>query len=142
LQEVNLDEAWNTGYLPELAYAYRATGDEDSCQRLLPLMREAIDEDRANGGDNYQQDFDEVLYLALQGDEEATIAAATKALDRGFVAATALDSHIFASFHGNAQFEALRKRLADKVDAERAKLGMPPYRPIPVTDEERQVFTH
>ena len=105
-------------------------------------MREAIDEDRANGGDNYYQDFDEALYFALRGDEEATIAAVEKALDGGFTGATALDSDIFASFHGNAQFEALRKRLADRVDAERAKLGMPPYRPIPVTDEERQVFTH
>jgi len=142
LQEVNLAEAWNTGYLPELAFAYRATGDEDSCRRLLPLMREAIDEDRANGGDNYYQDFDEALYFALRGDEEATIAAVEKALDGGFTGATALDSDIFASFHGNAQFEALRKRLADRVDAERAKLGMPPYRPIPVTDEERRVFTH
>jgi TolB-like protein/tetratricopeptide (TPR) repeat protein len=142
LQEVDLHQAWNTGHLPELAYAYRVTGDEESCQRLLPLMREALDEDRANGGDNPFQDFDEALYFALSGDQEATMAAIETALDAGFGAATALDSYIFEAFHGNAQFEGLRKRLADKVDAERAKLGMPPYRPILVTNEEQQVFTH
>ena len=142
LQEVNLDEAWNTGYLPELAYAYRALGDAESFQRLLPLMREAIDLDRAAGGDNYFQDFDEALYYALSGDEEATLAAIETALDGGFGAATALDSHLFEDFHGNAQFEALRKRLADRVDAERAKLGMPPYRPLSSINEERPVFTH
>jgi tetratricopeptide (TPR) repeat protein len=142
LQDVNLDEAWNTGYLPELAYAYRALGDEESSRRLLPLMREALDVDRADGGDNYFQDFDEAQYFALSGDEEATLAAIETALDGGFGAATALDSYIFESFHGNPQFEALRKRLADRVDAERAKLGMPPYRPIASTNEERPVFTH
>ena len=137
LQEVDLAEAWDTGYLPELAWAYRATGDEETCQRLLPLMREALDVDRANGGDNRLQDFDEALYFALSGDEEATMAAVETALDAGFGAATALDSYIFEAFQGNAQFEALRKRLADKVDAERAKLGMPPYRPISIDREER-----
>lgn len=142
LQKVDLDEAWNTGYLPELAYAYRALGNEDSFQRLLPLMREAIDVDRAAGGDNYFQDSDEALYFALSGDEEATIAAVETALDAGFGAANFLDSYIFEAFLGNVQFEALRKRLADRVDAERAKLGMPPYRPISNLKEERPVFTH
>lgn len=142
LQKVDLDEAWNTGYLPELAYAYRAIGNEESSQRLLPLMNEAIEVDRANGGDNYFQDFDEALYFALSGDEEATIAAVERALDAGFGAATALDSYIFEAFDGDGQFDALKQRLAGKVDAERAKLGMPPYRPIPNTYEERPDFTH
>jgi TolB-like protein/lipopolysaccharide biosynthesis regulator YciM len=142
LQKVDLDESWDTGYLPELAYAYRALGNEDSFQRILPLMREAIDVDRAAGGDNYFQDSDEALFFALSGDEEATIAAVETALDAGFGAATFLDSYIFEAFHGNAEFEALRKRLADRVDAERAKLGMPPYRPISSINEERRVFTH
>jgi hypothetical protein len=76
--------------------------------------------------------------------EEATITAIERALDAGFGFATALDSYIFSSFRGNAQFEALRKRLADKVDAERAKLGMPPYRPIAATDDgnERPSFVN
>ena len=142
LREVNLDEAWNTGYLPELAYAYRALGNEADFQRIVPLIREAIDEDRAQGGDNYFQDFDEALYFALRGDEEATMAAIETALDSGFGAATALDSYIFEPFHGNARFEALRTRLADRVDAKRAKLGMPPYRPISDTNKERPSFTH
>jgi hypothetical protein len=142
LRKVDLDEAWDTGYLPELAFAYRAIGDEVSFRRLLSLMREAIDVDRANGGDNYFQDFDEALYFALTGDEEATIAAIETSLDNGFGAATALDSYIFESLRGTAEFEAQRKRLAERVDAERAKLGMPPYRPIANTNEERPVFTH
>jgi len=144
LQEVDLDEAWNTGYAPELAYAYRETGNEESFQRLLTVMREAIDVDRAKGGNNFYQDFDEALHFALSGDEDGTIAAIETALDAGFGAATALDSYIFENFDGNAQFEALRKRLADRVDAERAKLGMPPYRPIAAIDfgNERPSFVN
>jgi TolB-like protein/Tfp pilus assembly protein PilF len=142
LQEIDLDEAWDTGHLPELAFAYQAIGDEETVRRLLPLMRDAIDVDRAKGGDNYFQDFDDALYFALTGDEEATIAALETALDNGFGAAAALDSYIFEGFRGDAEFEALRKRLADRVDDERAKLGMPPYRPISSINEERPVFTH
>ncbi len=142
LLEVGLDEAWNTGYLPELAYAYLAMGDEETFQRLPPLMRAALDKDIDDGGDNYVQQFDEALYFALSGDKEATISAIETALDGGFGLANALDSYIFSSLHGDARFEALRARLAGKVDAERAKLGMPPYRPIPNTDEERPVFDH
>ena len=142
LQEVGLDEAWDTGYLPELAYAYRATGDEESFKRLPPLMRAALDKDSDNGGDNYLQQFDEALYFALSGDEEATISAIETALDGGYGIAYALDSHIFSGLHGDVRFEALRARLAGRVDAERASLGMPPYRPISNTDEDRPVFVH
>ena len=144
LLEFEFIEGWTTGHLPELAYAYRATGDEAAFQRLLQVMREMIDKDRADGANNYFHDFDEALYFALAGDEEATITAIERALDAGFGFATALDSYIFSSFRGNAQFEALRKRLADKVDAERAKLGMPPYRPIAATDDgnERPSFVN
>ncbi|HEY5643467.1 MAG TPA: tetratricopeptide repeat protein [Woeseiaceae bacterium] len=138
LQEVDLDEAWNTGYLPELAYAYRATGDEKSFDRVRQLIPEAINVDRDAGADNYFQDFDEALYFALSGDEEATAAAIEKALDGGFGTATALDSYIFSNFHGKPRFEALRKRLADRVDAERAKLGMAPYRPMASNDQKRR----
>jgi TolB-like protein/Tfp pilus assembly protein PilF len=138
LQEVNLDEDWETGYLPELAYAYRVLGDEESFRRLHSLMREAIDTDRAAGGDNYFQDFDEVQYFALGGDKGAMIDSLADLLDSGFGTAAALDSYIFSNFHGDARFETLRQRLADKVDAERAKLGMPPYRPIASNDRERR----
>ena len=80
----------------------------------------------------------------MSGDEDGTIAAIETALDAGFGAATALDSYIFENFDGNAQFEALRKRLADRGDAERAKLGMPPYRPIAAIDfgNERPSFVN
>jgi tetratricopeptide (TPR) repeat protein len=144
LLEFEIIEGWTAGHLPELAYAYRATGDEAAFQRLLQVMREVIDKDRADGANNYFHDFDEALYFALAGDEQATITAVEKALDAGFGLAAGLDSHIFSSFHGNVQFEALRQRLADKVDAERAKLGMPPYRPIAATDEgnERPSFVN
>ncbi len=134
LRDVDLVEEWDTGYLPELAYAYLVLGDEETFGRLLELMRETLDAELDQGGDNYFTQFDEAAYLALSGNEETAVAAIEAVLDAGFGVATALDSYIFNSLHGNERFEALRKRLADKVDAERAKLDMPPYRPIASTD--------
>ena len=42
-----------------------------------------------------------------------------------------------ASLNGDPRFDELVQRHADVVDGERAKLGMPPYRPIAPTDEEK-----
>jgi len=142
LDKEDLASDWGAGYLPELAFAYRATGDEESFLRLLQLIPETLDAGRARGNNNWVMDYDEAAYLALSGNSEAALTALDRAVDKGLFGVQAAGSAIFAGLHGNPRFEALRQRLADHVDAERAKLGMPPYRPISTTDEERPVYVH
>lgn len=142
LRQVPVGEVWGLGYLPELAYAHLATGDEERFNRLRGLAGEELESDRARGMNNWLIHMSAAEYAALQGDLDGTAAALERALAAGFRDARGLERAIFRGLHGEPRFEALRQKMADLVDAQRAELGMPPYRPLANTDDERPVYVH
>ena len=137
LQDHPVETGWGTGYLATLAYAYLQAGDRATYDMLLEEMRKAQDIQREAGTDNWVVSFTSGEYDVLNGDTDAAITSLGRALDEGARSPSAFDSPIFASLNGDPRFEELEQRLEQLVDGERAKLGMPPYRPVARTDEEK-----
>jgi TolB-like protein len=137
LEDYPLEIAWGAGYLPTLAYAHLQIGDGATYDMLLEEMLKAQEIQREAGTNNWVTSFARGQYAALNSDTEVAITSLEQALDRGLRSPYFFDSPVFASLHDDPRFDELVQRLADLVDGERAKLGMPPYRPIAPTDEEK-----
>ena len=72
----------------------------------------------------------------MSGDPTGAVEFFDEAIDSGFRLIDMYDSAIFASMRDDEGYQATRLRLLDLIDAERASLGMPPYRPIAPSEEQ------
>jgi len=136
LTRQSVSQGWGSGYLSELAYAYRQRGDEDTALMLIKEMRHALDDGFEDGTINWVTLFNEAEYAALSGDSAGTVEYFEKAIGSGFRIISALDSVIFSSLHDDEDFQATRQRLLELINAERASLGLPPYRPIVASEDQ------
>ncbi len=137
LEEFPARSGWGTGYLGELAYAYRQVGDEKMVEQLLDEMRDTLDDQGKAGVDNWVRHWSWAQLTALSGDVGGALMSMQAALDSGFSYQDGFDSGVFESLHGEPGFEQIKQALAQHVDDERAKLDMPPYRPFPETEKRR-----
>ena len=144
LESYPVATAWGAGYLSDLAYAYLQAGDEVTFRLLLEEMRSALDVQSEEGTDNWVSRLGEAQYAALQGDVDGAVAALQHAVDGGYKIANGLDIPVFDGIRNEPRLIEMAQAMADHVDAERAKLGMPPYRPVPATEEheERSSFVN
>lgn len=138
LEAHSLRPVWGSGYAGELAYAYLQVGDEQMFSKLLELMQAELDTEAAEGARNWVVLYDEAKYAALIGDVEGTLSAIQVALDGGFRQAGGFDSPIFSNLKDEPKFDELVASLADLVDAERGKLGLPPYQPVSLVDKSKK----
>ncbi len=130
LRQYPFDLAWGVGYAAEIAYAALQIDDEKTFRELLVLMRDSLDEQAAEGADNWTARYDEARLAALSGDVDGALVAMQSALDGGYLLSGGFSSHIFSSLEAEPRYDDLVIVLANLVDEERAKLGMPPYEPI------------
>jgi len=137
LQTYPIKQGWGIGYAGQLAYAYLQIDDEQTFRALLELARADLDAEYAEGANNWVVRYSEAEYAALTGDRDGALLALQAALDSSYRVAQGFDSPIFRNLEGDPQFEELRQTLANYVDAEREKLGMPPYRPVPLVEEPK-----
>ena len=144
LQQFPVASQWGTGYLGQLAYAYLQAGDEATFRALMGEMHHAQDVQKEAGTDNWVSRYSRAEYAALNGDINEAIALLQVALDSGYGPALGLDSRVFDNLRDEPRFKEVENALARHVDEERAKLGMPPYRPLPTTEEreERSSFVN
>ena len=138
LQQFPVASQWGTGYLGELAYAYLQAGDEATFRSLLEEMRHAQDVQKAAGTDNWVSRYGRAEYAALSGNIDEAIALLQVALDSGYGPALGLDSRVFDNLREDRRFKEVENVLAQHVDEQRAILGMPPYRPLPTTEEQEE----
>ena len=139
LEEYPAAAAWGTSYLCELAYAYLQVGDEATFKRLLREANAVATAQDADGTENWVTWYQAAARAALVGDIDAAIAAGHNSIDLGYLDANGFSwSRIFDPLREKPEFKALEQRLADRVDANRAALGMPPYRPVAATDEKER----
>jgi TolB-like protein/Tfp pilus assembly protein PilF len=126
-----VDMDWNAGYAPGLAYAYLQTGDETSFRDMLQVTRDALDKQHDEGTDNWVLHFGEAQYAALTGDVESAISRLQRAIEAGLRFPRGFAGPMFDSLRDEPRFIEMERQLASLVNAERAKLGMPPFRPFP-----------
>ncbi len=125
---------WGAGYLGPLAYAFLQQGKEAGFHRLLEEMGEDLSEQRATGIDNRYHWFSQAQYAALTGDLDEVLKQMQRAVASGYVSTYAFASPIFDSVREDPRFQNIEQQVLTRVDEERAKLGMEPYRPFAATD--------
>lgn len=125
---------WGTGYLGPLAYALLQQGDEVAFHRLIEEMGKEFSEQRAAGFDNRYHWFSQTQYAALTGDVDDVLKQMQRAVASGYVSTAAFSSPIFDSVRENPRFQNIEQQVLTRVDEERAKLGMVPYRPFAAID--------
>ena len=125
---------WNTGYLGPLAYAYLQQGREADFHRLVEEVGNGLSEQRADGGDNRFYWYSEAEYAALTGDVDGVLKQMQRAVASGYISTHAFTSPIFDSVREDPRFQDIEQQIFARVDEERAKLGMDPYRPFAATD--------
>ena len=129
------DLRWGTNFLGPLAHAYLQVGDEERFRRAHERMRNLLELHAESDPNNQPFHLSRAEYAALAGDSGGALAALRAAHTRAPLGANYLVSPIFDVLRGEAGFEELEKAVAERVDAERAKLGMPPYRPLRINDK-------
>ena len=78
---------------------------------------------------------------AMTGDDEQALISLRQTLDNGGLLLLEIDAPYYDHLRNDERFQAIRAELAQKVDEQRAILGMPPYRPVQPT-EERPTFVN
>jgi hypothetical protein len=120
--------------MPSLALAYRNLGKEAEYTKVLAAMEKAMAAKPEYWNIPGPEIFSRLAYAAVAGDE-ATVVAMARAAAAEFEISDVrpLDSPIFDAYKDNAEFQAIRAAIMERGNAERAKLGLPPYNPIEVT---------
>ncbi|MDX1507250.1 MAG: tetratricopeptide repeat protein, partial [Woeseiaceae bacterium] len=137
LSRFSIWQPWFPEWKGELAYSYLQVGDEASYRRLRDDMQAAIEDEDAKGTNNWVSAWGKCQLAALDGDLEGLLAEMRAALDIGLVRPDVFNAPIFDFARGDARFQALNREILAEVDAQRAELGLPPYRPIDLTDDEQ-----
>jgi hypothetical protein len=101
-------------------------------------MRDDLEAEAAQGADNWIMRYNEAEYAALNGGAEEALIAMQNAVDGGYRYAAGFDSPIFSNLKDEPKFDELAQTLAGFVDAERDKLGLPPYEPVSLVDETKK----
>ncbi len=116
------------GLMTDIAFAYSRTGNTEKFEEALLLVDSAMSTLASQGIDNMVNSAENAVYLALAGREEDAISQLEKAVEHGLRGNPALDwsQPIFASMADNPRFIALRTLIADKVNEQRAILGLDP----------------
>ena len=130
-----ISSGWGSAYLPLLAWAYREVGQEDVAQKIID---ESAREIAAYGSDvegNWVYSRSIARHAAITGDDEGALAALRRSVDSGLRQLTELDAPLYDHLRDDQRFQAIRADLLETIDAERAKAGLPPYRPVDSTDE-------
>jgi len=134
LETVPVDGDWNTAYLGPLAYAYLQSDDEESYQRLIDEMQRVLAVQGNAGTNNFTRDLSQAQLAALTGNADSALGYLQTSFDSGLRRIPELDSPIFENLRDDPRFTSIRRSMTAHLDAERAKLGMEPYRPIAATD--------
>ena len=123
------------GYMPSLAWAYRQLDREAEYAKVLSAIEKAVAAKNEKWPNSGRATFSRILFAALSGDEATMLAAArTVAEVFGTANVEPFDGPVFAPYEDNAEFQAIRATIMERGNAERAKLGLPPYNPIELTN--------
>ncbi len=140
-KDASVEEDWGSAYLGPLAWAYRDVGDEQAAARVLDEMRRILDIGAAKGHDNWVPRYSEAEYAALTGDVEKALTMLRAAIDSGYRYVEGLSLPTFELIRDDQRFVDLKEELVAIRDAQRAELGLGPYRPLP-KDASRPTFVN
>ena len=121
-----LDSGQTLGRLVE---AFRITGDEARAEQFMTRYAEVLAHMDAEGADNPWHLFSRAYFAALNADAERALAYLQAYSDAGhFMPPDFFDRwRPFTLLRGDQRFEALLATMTERLDAQRAELGLPAY---------------
>ncbi len=122
-------DGWSErNYLGMIAYAYRRTGDEEMSAEAMRRFKAALDFQRRMGANNPNFAFAEAVYAVLNGDRDTALTNLARAFEVGVSFDPNLSNSwpMFAALEGDPGYQAIHRRKIDKLNSERAKLGLGP----------------
>ncbi len=123
-----------TGYMGAVAFAYRELGRNAEYEAVIRAMQAALDAQGSQVTQWQPHLFSKLEYAALVGDDEAAIRLIEEFIAKNGVNVTIFAGRLMAPFREDSRFMKFEQLIIERANAERAKLGMDPYRPVPVTN--------
>jgi len=124
----NPDTGRGYSLMLSIARAYAAEGNVERFNDAMARARAAQDHSAAQGISGQFYLPDEARYYLLSGDREQAIDKLALAVDQGFIMGIPFTEAWpeMKTLSGDPRFEALQARMLERVNAERAKLGLEP----------------
>ena len=136
-----VSSGWGTAYLSIAAWAYRDSGREEVAQALIDAAAREIATYGEDVRNNWVYSRSYARHAAVTGDDERALAELRQAVDNGMRLLPEIDAPYYGHLRHDERFKAIRADLLEVIDAERAKAGLPPYRPVDST-EDRPTFVN
>jgi tetratricopeptide (TPR) repeat protein len=111
-----------------LALAYSRVNKEEKFEEVMSRYKAGLDRQIEMGADNWVLTWSRAHFALLSGDPEGATALLDKAVQQGAIFDDALSGPwgIFSSLRGDPAFEAVRGRMLEHLNRERAELGLDP----------------
>jgi hypothetical protein len=129
ISELPVSNSYGTEYLGSMAYAYLQAGRQEEFELLLERMEAVLAEEEANKGFNWYFWYSKSQYAALTGNAEAATSYMQEAYDAGLTAVVFIEP-LFGLLDEDAAFQAVKAKIIERGNRERADLGLDPYRPV------------
>jgi TolB-like protein len=112
-----------------LAEALRATGDEERAEQFIARHGEIIERMDREGADNHWHTFSKAYLAVLRADADLALQHLGAFADAGHFMPPDFTEHWrpFQMLRGDPRFEALIVRMTERLDEQRAELGLPAY---------------
>ena len=134
-------QAWGTAYLPVLAWTYRQNGETEAARLFIDEASRIIAEFPPDVARNWVYSNAVARQAALTGDDELALAKLRQSVEDGLRILIELDLPLYNHLREDDRFKAIADDLLRAVNDERAKVDLPPYRPLSAT-EERPTFVN
>jgi tetratricopeptide (TPR) repeat protein len=111
-----------------LALAYSRVNKEEKFKEVMSRYKAGLDRQIEMGADNWALTGSRAHHALLSGDTEGAITLLDKAVQQGAIVDDALGGtwSIFSSLRGDPAFEAVRIKMLEHLNTERAELGLEP----------------
>jgi tetratricopeptide (TPR) repeat protein len=112
----------------DVALAYSKTGNEERFRDAMSRIRAAHDQLLSAGIKDSSLYMQEALYFSMAGEYESALEYLGKSIDGGFIAFLRIARSFpqLEPLEGDPRFEAIQARMIDKLNTERAALGLEP----------------
>jgi len=122
------------GLMLAVARAYAALGNEVRFVDAMARVRAAHDRSNEQGDQDYYFLASEAGYYALAGERDRALNFLAQAVDRGLTWPTRLDEAwpTLRDLAGDPEFESIQARVFERVNTERAELGLDALSTLPI----------
>ncbi len=112
----------------ELTIAYSHLGNEQKFNDVMSRYKAGLDAQIAQGANNWLLTWSRANYALLSGDPAGAIALLDRAVQEGAIVDDGLNGtwSLFSPMRGDPAFEAVRARMLEHLNKERAELGLEP----------------